>query len=117
MTGTADQQSSPDQESLSLKDFAKSLYHGERADNYFKFLNNVAEKNLPPFFQDLLKLVGDAIDDRDTTALAQFVQQQQAQAYISNQSVGALRPDLPAVPLAPLQKPLPKAPIALLTSG
>ena len=51
---------------LSLKDFADSLYHAERADNYFKFLRNFSEEELATFVQELLRQVGDAIDDGNT---------------------------------------------------
>lgn len=104
-------------ESLTLTAFAESLYHAERADNYFKFLKNVPEQDLPGVLQDLLKVIGDAIDDRDTTALTHFVQQQQVKAYLATQQQSAVRPDLPPVPLAPLRKPLKEATVALFTSG
>ncbi len=104
-------------EPLSLTAFAESLYHGERADNYFKFLKNVPEQELPNVLQNLLKVIGDAIDDRDTTALTRFVQQQQAQSYTVTQSPSPVRPDLLPVPLAPLRKPLKDATVALFTSG
>ncbi len=104
-------------EPLSLAAFAESLYHSERADNNFKFLKNVSEQDLPGVLQNLLKVIGDAMDDRDTTALTHFVQQQQVQAYISSQQPSSVRPDLPPVPMAQLGKPLKDATIALFTSG
>ena len=45
-------------EALSLKAFAASLYHAERADNYFNFLNNFSEEDLANFVQGLLRQVG-----------------------------------------------------------
>lgn len=114
----ADNQAEQDaQEELSLKAFAESLYHGERADNYFKFMKNFSEDDLVPFMQQLLQHIGDAIDDQDTSTLTNFVQQAQAQAYIPGQTVSPIRPDLPDSPFAPLQKPLNEATIALFTSG
>lgn len=114
----ADNQAEKDpREPLSLRAFAESLYHGERADNYFKFLKNLSEDDLATFMQGLLLQVGDAIDDRDTRRLSDFVQQEQAQAYIPSQTASAVRPDFPDSPFAPLQKPLHKATIALFTSG
>src|SRR6266516_4207429 len=47
-------------EPLSLKAFAASLYHAERADNAFKFLKNFSEEDLANFVQGLLRQVGDA---------------------------------------------------------
>ncbi len=104
-------------ESLTLKTFAASLYHDERADNYFKFLRDLPEEELANFFQELLLRVGDAIDDSDTSVLARFVQQRQAKAYIPTQKVAPIRPDFPDSPFAPMRKPLREATIALFTSG
>jgi D-proline reductase (dithiol) PrdB len=67
--------------------------------------------------QRLLQQVGDAIDDQDTRRLADFVQQEQAQAYIPSQTASAVRPDFPDSPFAPLRRPLNEATIALFTSG
>jgi len=64
-------------EPLSLKAFAASLYHAERADNYFKFLHTFSEEELARFLQGLLQQVGDVIDDGNTDALTRFVQQGQ----------------------------------------
>lgn len=106
-----------ERESLTLKAFAASLYHAERADNYFKFLNNFSEEDLANFVQGLLHQVGDAIDDGNTDALARFVQQGQVAAYVPTQTPTAVRPDFPDAPFAPMHKPLHKATIALFTSG
>ncbi len=107
----------PKPEPLSLKTFAASLYHAERADNYFKFLNNLSEEDLADFLQALLQRVGDAIDDADTTALERFVQQGQVAAYMPTQTAAPFRPDFPDAPFAPLRKPLREATIALFSSG
>jgi D-proline reductase (dithiol) PrdB len=114
----ADNQRQKDlEEPLSLRAFAQSLYHGERADNYFKFLKNLSEEDLAHFLQRLLQEVGDAIDERDTHKLTTFVQQEQVQAYLPEQTISALRPDFSDSPFAPLQKPLQEATLALFTSG
>src|SRR6266581_3048032 len=107
----------PKPEPLSLKTFAASLYHAERADNYFKFLNNLSEEDLADFLQALLQRVGDAIDDADTTALEHFVEQGQVAAYMPTQTAAPFRPDFPDAPFAPLRKPLREATIALFSSG
>lgn len=104
-------------EPLTLRAFAASLYHAERADNYFKFLRDWSEEDLADFFQELLRRVGGAIDDQDTTALMHFVQQNQAKAYIPTQKAAPIRPDFPDSPFAPMRKPLREATIALFTSG
>ncbi len=105
------------QHPLTVGDFADSLYHSTRADNQFKFLKNLSEGQSADFLQQLLRLVNSAMDDEDTSALTQFVQQQQRQAYQASQTVSKVRPDLSAVPLAALRKPLNQAKIALFTSG
>jgi D-proline reductase (dithiol) PrdB len=102
---------------LSLKDFADSLYHAERADNNFKFLRNLPEEELAAFVQELLRQVGDAIDDENTDALARFVQQRQVAAYLPTQTVAPFRPDYPDSPFASMRKPLREATITLFSSG
>jgi D-proline reductase (dithiol) PrdB len=107
----------PGTTALSLKAFAASLYHAERADNYFNFLNNFSEEDLTNFVQGLLRQVGDAIDDGDTTALTRFVQQGQVAAYLPTQTVTPFRPDFPDAPFARMRKPLHEATIALFSSA
>src|SRR6266699_2010414 len=102
---------------LSLKAFAASLYHAERADNSFKFLKNFSEEDLASFVQGLLRQVGDAIDDGSTDALARFVEQGQVAAYVPTQTPAPFRPDFPDAPFAPLRKPLREATVALFSSG
>src|SRR5713226_10189089 len=102
---------------LSLKAFAASLYHAERADNYFQFLHNLSEEDLANFLQGLLRQVGDAIDDGDTDALARFVEQGQVAAYVPTQIPTPFRPDFPDAPFSPLRKPLREATVALFSSG
>src|SRR5260370_17743562 len=102
---------------LSLKAFAASLYHAERADNYFSFLNNFSEEDLATFLQGLLRQVGDAIDESTTDTLTRFVQQGQVAAYLPTQTVTPVRPDFPDSPFAPLRKPLRESTITLFSSG
>ena len=111
------QHNPPTPDALALTAFAASLYHADRADNTFKFLKNLSEEDLANTLQELLRIVGDAIDDGDTRTLERFVQQHQASAYIPGQTVAPVRPDFPDAPFAPLRKPLREATIALFTSG
>ena len=117
----ADHQSNvPDssqREPLALTDFAASLYHAERADNFFKFLKNFTEEDLANFLQELLRQVGDAIDDGRTDALARFVEQGQVAAYVPTQTPAPFRPDYSDAPFAPLRKPLREATVALFSSA
>src|SRR5215469_14690668 len=107
----------PAPEPLSLKAFAASLYHAERADNSFKFLKNFSEEELANFVQGLLGQVGAAIDDGSTDALARYVEQGQVAAYAPTQTATPFRPDFPDAPFAPLRKPLREATVALFSSG
>src|SRR5712692_9767534 len=114
------QSSAPDStepEPLSLTAFAASLYHAQRADDFFKFLKNFSEEDLANFLQGLLRQVGDAIDDSDTDALARFVEQGQVAAYVPRQTPTPFRPDFPDAPFSPLRKPLREATVALFSSG
>jgi D-proline reductase (dithiol) PrdB len=104
-------------EPLSLKGFTASLYHAERADNFFKFLKNFSEEGLASFVQGLLRQVGDAIDDGSTETLARFVEQGQVAAYVPTQIPAPFRPDFLDAPFAPLRKPLREATVALFSSG
>jgi D-proline reductase (dithiol) PrdB len=109
--------------SLSLHAFADSLYHGERADNYFKFLHNFPELVLAEVLQGLLREVGDAIDTGDTAALARFVQQAQVRAYLpppdADQRPAQMLHLAEPVPLSQvrLAQPLNKSKVALFTTG
>jgi D-proline reductase (dithiol) PrdB len=104
-------------EPLSLTAFAASLYHAERADNYFKFLKNFSEEELANFLQGLLRQVGNTIDDGRTEALARYMQQGQVAAYVPTQTATPFRPDFPDAPFAPLRKPLREATVTLFSSG
>ena len=113
----------PDDTPLTLQAFANSLYHGERADNSFKFLRNQPDADLADFFQGLLREVGDAIDTGDTASLARFVQQAQARGYRPAPDTGQrpsqmlqLAEPVP-LPQARLKKPLKEARVALFTTG
>jgi D-proline reductase (dithiol) PrdB len=112
-----------EQPPLTIRAFADSLFHGERADNYFKFLKNFSEPEIDSFFQELLREVGDAVDTGDAAALARFVQQAQARAYkpapgASQRPSQMLQLAAPVpLPQARLNKPLSKARVALFTTG
>lgn len=119
MSTPAPEESAP----LSLQAFADSLYHGERADNYFKFVKSFPEPALAEFFQGLLREVGDAIDTGDTAQLARFVQQAQVRAYAPPPDTGQrpaqmlqLAEPVP-LPQAEMKKPLRDVRLALFTTG
>lgn len=108
---------------LTLRAFADSLYHGERADNFFKFLKNFSEPEIDTFFQSLLREAGNAIDTGDTVPLARLVQQAQTRAYLPPPDDGKrpaqmlqLAEPVP-LPQARLKKPLSESRVALFTTG
>jgi len=107
---------------LSLHAFAGSLYHGERADNFFKFLHNFPEPAVAEVLQGLLREIGDAIDTGDTTALERFVQQAQVRAYApppGDQRPSQMLQLAEPVPTlqAQLKQPLSASKVALFTTG
>jgi hypothetical protein len=114
----------PENQPITLHDFAESLYHAARANNYFKFLRSASEEDLDQFFQGLLREVGNAIDTADTTALARFVQQAQVRGYAPPPDAGSNRPsqmlqlaEPVPLPQAKLSRPLKAARVALFTTG
>lgn len=111
----------PDQsaEALTLKEFAATLYHNVRANNYFKFLKDFGEEKLDAFLQQLLREVGNTIDSGDITELAKLVQRNQVEGYRPSAQVQAKRAQTAPkpVPLVPLTKPLSQSTIALFTTA
>ncbi len=104
---------------LTLREFAKTLYHNKRYNNYFKFLKDFPEEKLDLFFQELLKQVGHTIDTGDTSQLTRLVQHTQVEGYKPTEQVQAKRSQTApqAVPLATLSKPLNQSNIALFTTA
>src|SRR5260370_17125727 len=95
------QSSAPDStepEPLSLTAFAASLYHAQRADNFFKFLKNFSEEDLASFLQGLLRQVGDAIDDSSTEPLAHYLEQRQVAASVPKPPPAPFPPAFPHPP-------------------
>jgi D-proline reductase (dithiol) PrdB len=112
-------QNLPPSEELTLKEFATTLYHNIRANNYFKFLKDFPPEKLDVFFQQLLREVGNTIDSGDITELARLVQQTQVEGYRPSAEVARKRSQSAPQPvtLVPLTKPLSKSTIALFTTA
>ncbi len=109
----------PPVEPLTLKEFATSLYHGKRANNYFKFLKDFPDNKLDSFLQELLRQVGTAIDTGDIQGLEELVQITQVEGYQPSPEVQAKRVQTAPKPvtLAQLSKPLNQSTIALFTTA
>ncbi len=127
LVGSAQHMELPSDASITLREFADSLYHGERANNAFKFLRHATEDEFDQFLQQLLEQVAAAADTGDSGPLADFFQQAQARGYNSSAEAkviqSAVAPGtsgeqpLEPIPLAPLRVPLSQARIALFTSA
>jgi D-proline reductase (dithiol) PrdB len=100
-----------DRESLeAFKDSFTST--GSRSDLNFKFLKNLSIQEAGDFFQDLLHKVGQSINDGDLHRILEHVYTSQVKAYDRD---GKWEYD--RAPFAPLNKPLSRARLALITSS
>ncbi len=113
------EQNSTDEVALTLKEFATTLYHNKRANNYFKFLKDFPQDKLDEFFQELLRQVGNAVDTGNLSELEQLVQRSQVAGYRPSEEVQRKRAQTApqSVPLAALTKPLNQSTVALFTTG
>jgi len=103
--------SNQDQESLD--DFKNSFTStGSRSDLNFKFLKNLSTEEAGNFFQDLLRKLGQSINDGDFNRILEHVYLWQVKAYdrkgkwVYEQG-----------PFTPLQKPMSEVRLALITSS
>jgi hypothetical protein len=100
-----------DQETLeAFKDSFTST--GSRSDLNFKFLKNLSAEDVGTFFQELLRKMGQSINDGDINRILEHVYQWQVDAYDRR---GKWEYD--EGPFAPLQKPLSESRLALITSS
>ncbi len=113
------EQSGAEETALTLKEFATTLYHNKRANNYFKFLKDFPQDKLDEFFQELLRQVGNAVDTGNIDQLEQLVQGSQVTGYRPSEEVQRKRAQTvyPPIPLAILTKPLNQSTVALFTTG
>src|SRR5260370_24279333 len=88
-------------EPLSLTAFAASLYHAQRADNYFKFLKNFSEEDLANFLQGLLRQVGDAIAHGSTQPPPRSLRRGQCAPPVTTPTSSPLPPPFPSAPFSP----------------
>ena len=98
-------------EKESFDDFRSSFSYGSRSDLLFKFLKSGSEQLADEFFQELLALTGDLIDDGDPTAIVESIVRAQSAAY-----AGPGNFEYDDKPFTPLSKPVSESKIALLTT-
>jgi len=107
----AEQKEQEEQESFeSFKNSFTST--GSRSDLNFKFLKNLSTRDTATFFQDLLRMLGESLDDGDFQRIVDHICRAQIGAYDTKSKW-----EYEEGPFAPLRKPLSEARLALLTSS
>lgn len=96
----------------SFEEFKNSFSYGSRSDMNFKFLKNLSNEDASRFFGDLLRKLGEAIDDGDFERIVGHIVQTQALGY-----AGPSRYIYETGPFTPVTKPLSELRLALLTSS
>ena len=99
----------------SLEEFKNSFNYGSRSDLAFKFLKRLSPEEVADFFQDLLRRLGETIDDGDAGRLVQLAYEYQVRAYTGAE--GERAPAYPEGPFATLQRPLGAARLGLVSSS
>lgn len=101
------------EEQESFESFKNSFTStGSRSDLNFKFLKNLSNRDAATFFQDLLRMLGESLDDGDFQRIVDHIYHAQIGAYDTKSKW-----EYEEGPFAPLRKPLSEARLALLTSS
>lgn len=95
-----------------FESFYKSFSYGNRSDLSFKFINGLSESEASEFFQKLLQAVVDGLDLNDQAGINRLILDWQKKAYDSPPKF-----TYDDGPFSPLEKPLSKATIGLLSSS
>ncbi len=98
-----------------LEEFKASFSYGSRSDLAFKFLKRLTPEEAATFFQELLRRLGDTIDDGHADRLIQLAHEYQVKAYAGPQ--GERSPSYEEAPFTPLGRPLAGARLGLVTSS
>lgn len=107
----AEQKEQEEQESFeSFKNSFTST--GSRSDLNFKFLKNLSNRDAATFFQDLLRMLGESLDDGDFQRIVDHIYRAQIGTYDTKSKW-----EYEEGPFAPLRKSLSEARLALLTSS
>ncbi|MCP4624752.1 MAG: hypothetical protein GY850_14670 [bacterium] len=97
----------------SFEDFKKSFSYGSRTDLNFKFLSKLSDDQAAKFFQDLLRKLGDAIDDGNFAQIVKHVCEWQKKVYSSEDKKFTYDDG----PFTPFQKRVSDSSLALITSS
>ncbi len=101
-------------ERLTIDDFTGSLSYGTRTDLAFKFLENLEDGEVAGFFEELLRLLGDAADTGDARPLIDLYIRFQQLGY---RPKGERRWVYPDGPFTDLPGPVSGSSIGLITSS
>jgi len=96
----------------SFEDFKNSFSYGSRTDLNFKILCNLSDEDAADFLQDLLRKIGDSLDDGDVGRVVEHVNELQLRGYS-----GAGPYAYENGPFVRLEKPLSESRLVLLTSS
>ncbi len=106
----------PEGSGETLREFLDSFSYGSRTDLAFKFLSKVSDSEGADFLQELLRLLGETIDDGDATRLVDHAYRGQVAAYAPEE--GTARTWVyDDAPWADLGTPLADARVALFSSS
>ena len=98
----------------SFEEFRRSFSYGSRNDLSFKFLSHLSDEAAAGFFQELLRLIGEAYDTGDVEPFIRLAYEAQVQAYAPK---GPARWAYEDAPFASLRKPLAEGRLLLITSS
>ncbi len=99
----------------SFEDFKTSFSYGSRSDLAFKFLKRLSTDEAAAFLQELLRRLGDTIDDGVADRLVQLAYEYQVRAYTGPE--GEHSPTYSEGPFARLSRPLAGARLGLVSSS
>jgi D-proline reductase (dithiol) PrdB len=97
----------------SFEEFKNSFSYGSRTDLNFKFLRSLSNEEAARFFQELLRKLGDSLDDGKFDRIVEHICEWQASGY-----GGRVRGwTYDEGPFTALRKPISESRLALLTSS
>ena len=99
----------------SLEEFKNSFNYGTRSDLAFKFLKRLSSEEAADFFQQLLRRLGETIDDGGVDRLVQLVYEYQMRAYTGPE--GEHAPKYEDGPFVAMSRPLADARLGLVASS
>ena len=95
-----------------FESFKNSFFYGSRSDLSFKFLSHLSDDQAADFFQGLVSKLVDAYDDGNAAPVYEHVRQGQILSYAQE-----ARAVYETGPFAPVEKPLSRSRLMLLTSS